>query len=281
MEFESCCWFRSAVTFGGSGKDEEETVKKSICMALALSMGYAHSAQASSSDQSMGWSGNVSLGYLSTTGNTHKTTATGGTDLDHKTRKWRDHIKFDAVYSRDSGETTASRYQGAVQRNFDLKGEKHYFFTRATALKDQFSGYDYVLTTSVGYGQRVWEKSLSYSKKPAFLDLEIGPGYRYARIRSESISPGDNRYERNGTIRTGAKFLFPLSATASFKQSLDGTFTVTGKRNIDAESDTALVAHVMDKLAVQISYQVNYVEFPPDGNSTTDTQTKVSLLYQI
>lgn len=256
-------------------------MKSSIWLASAFLLAYAQGAQAVSPDQSMGWSGNVSLGYLSTTGNTHKTTATGGTDLDHKTQKWRDHIKFDAVYSRDSGQTTASRYQGAVQRNFDLKGEKHYLFTRATALKDQFSGYDYVLTTSIGYGQRVWEKPFSYSKKPGFLDLEIGPGYRYARLRSENVDPGTDRYERNGTIRTGAKFFFPLSASANFKQSFDGTFTVTGKQNIDAESDTALVAHVMDKLAVQISYQVNYVQNPPDGNSTIDTQTKVSLLYQI
>ncbi len=251
-----------------------------LILAGAVS-GAAQAGQNPSAQAHQGWSGDISLGFLSTTGNTRKTTATGGLDLNHRSQTWRDHYKLDAVYSRDSGETTASRYQGSAQRNFDLAGEKHYLFTRATGLKDQFSGYAYVLTASVGYGQRVWEKPLAYSDDPAFLDLEIGPGYRYARIKDENLMPGQDSAERNGTVRTGAKLVYPLSASATFSQSLDGTFTVTGKHNIEAQSETALVAHVMDRLAVKLSYQVNYVENPPDAKLSTDTQTKVSLLYRI
>lgn len=234
-----------------------------------------------SQSQDNNWSGNISLGFISTTGNTHKTTASGGVDLKHETTDWRDHFKLTGIYSRDSGSTTASRYQALAQRNINLDGKKHYLFTRASATKDRFSGYDYVLNASVGYGQRVWERAFSYSKKHAYLDLELGPGYRYARILPENVPPGGDNAERNATVRTGAVFSYPLSSSATFSQTLDGTFTVSGQHNVEAQSETALVAQIMDKLAVKISYQVNYTENPPDAKVSTDTETQVSLLYQI
>lgn len=248
---------------------------------LALPFTGVAAAQPASAPAPTDWSGNLSLGYLSTSGNTNKTTATGGLDLTREDPRWRDHFKLDTIYSRDSGTTTTSRYQGSYQRDFKIADSNSYLFGRTTALRDQFSGYDYVLTASAGYGFRAWSKSLSYSKQDAHLDLEFGPGYRYAKIKQEDVASSGADHESNATVRTGAKFLFPLSATAKFTQNLDATFTVSGRHNIEGESETALVANVMDSLALKLSYKIFYVENPPDAKKPTDTQTEVSLIYQI
>ena len=262
-------------------------LKKEAALAAVLIAGcnVGHAQDAGDSPEKKAkapWSGNISVGYLSTTGNTDKTTATGGLDLTHDLSAIRDHFKLDATYSTNAGEKTAERYQGSAQRDFKLSGNNRYLFTRGTALKDEFSGYDYVLTASAGYGFRVWEETVDYNEDNAFLDLEVGPGYRYAKIHNpEQTSEPDKNSESSATVRTGAKFQYPLSDDAEFNQSLDATLNVTGDDNLEAESQTALVAHVMDRLAVELSYSLFYVKNPPDAKASTDTQTKVSLLYKI
>lgn len=258
-------------------------MKSKAFIGVILTLPYAGLviAQPTPSNDIPKWSGNLSLGYLSTSGNTEKTTATGGLDLTRQDPTWRDHFKLNAIYSRDSGETTASRYQGSYQRDFKISGDSRYLFGRTTALKDQFSGYNYVLTASAGYGFRAWRKTLDYSKQDAHLDLEVGPGYRYARIKPEDVDSSGDSHESNATARTAAKFLFPLSATAKFSQNLEATFTLSGQHNIEGQSETALVANVMDSLALKLSYSVYYVENPPDAKKPTDTQTEISLIYQI
>lgn len=227
------------------------------------------------------WLTTIELGLLLTSGNTEKETLKGKLDATQDLAKWRNTYNLEAFSSNDRDKATAERYRASAKSDYKLLNDGSYLFGRLAGVDDRFSGYSYELTTSIGYGFRAWERSLPYSDDNAFLELEAGPGYRFAKIRSSQLEPGEDNTEEAGLIRVAGRFMYPLSAGARFDQTFSTENTILGDNNFIVESESALVTTIVRSLAMKLAVNVRYLKEPPSGKKSTDTETSVTLIYSL
>ncbi|MBT8422233.1 MAG: DUF481 domain-containing protein, partial [Gammaproteobacteria bacterium] len=100
------------------------------------------------------WSGDVTFGYLRTSGNTDDSSA----DLDFKValvvKPWGHEAKGRAYGASTSDTTTAESYKLGWKSTYDITA-KDYAFGALDWNKDRFSGYSRQSFGTVGYGRRI------------------------------------------------------------------------------------------------------------------------------
>lgn len=225
------------------------------------------------------WTASIELGLLFTSGNTEKENIKGKLDAIHDLPTWRNTYNLEAFSSHDKEKTTAERYRASAKSDYKLLQNNEYLFGRLAGVDDRFSGYSYELTGSIGYGFRVWERSLPYSSDKALLELEAGPGYRFAKLRADQIENDGDDTEEAGIIRLAGRFLYPLNSGTRFDQSLSTENSVLGDNNLIIESESALVTNLVQSLAMKLALNMRYLREPPSGKKSTDTETSVTLIY--
>ena len=100
------------------------------------------------------WSGLVSIGYLSTSGNTDSTTFTGSAEVNWDGARWHHSALGRALGKSEDKVTTAEAYKAAYQIKFDLV-ERTYLFGLLDYNKDRFNSYDSQFFQTAGVGQRL------------------------------------------------------------------------------------------------------------------------------
>lgn len=208
------------------------------------------------------WTGNAELGIVNTTGNTETETISAKAKAETEREKWRHTINFEALNSSDQNVSTAERYMLSGQSSYKM-GKKNFFFVLVSYEDDRFSGYDYRITESIGYGRRV------IGEPDLTLDLEIGPGARQSKLDN-----GDNQDEM--MVRGAAKLAWEISKTSKFSEDFS---TDVGEDVTITKSVTALSAQVNGSLATKITYTIKNTSDVPVGVEKTDTETAVTLVY--
>ncbi|SHH78738.1 DUF481 domain-containing protein [Ferrimonas marina] len=214
------------------------------------------------------FSGGIELGAFMATGNTETTHIKGKIDTQHLIGNWQNQYLFETLYSEDGDERSAERYYGLVQGNYPGAG-KHYFFGMASGEVDKFSGYDYIATGAVGYGQRIIDQD------NMTLVSEIGPGYSYKKIDLNEDPDGED--ESSWITRVKLEYWWQFSSTAEFRQLLASDIAFDGA-NI-SRSETSVSAALIGNLAMKLSYNVKYNSDPVGDLKSTDTELGATLLY--
>jgi putative salt-induced outer membrane protein len=215
-----------------------------------------------SAQNQQGLSGEVSLGYLATSGNSDSENLSLGFGGDYYGETWHHNLAGRAIKASTSGVTTAEAYGLAWQSDRSL-GDKSYVFGRAAWDKDKFSGYDEQLREVIGYGRHFID-----TDKHTF-DGEAGVGYRNSDLR-------DGTSENESITRLSLGYQFQFSDTAKFEQSLG---IESGSNNTYSESVSSLSADVWTNLAIVLSYTIKRNSDVPAGTVKKDTFTAVSLKY--
>ncbi len=218
---------------------------------------------AHAADQPQGWSGDVELGWVTTSGNSNTRTVNAKGKLHYVKGPWRDQVQAAVFKASDSGVVTAERYL--------LSGKSDYFYSRYNYLfatlryvKDRFSGYDYQVSEVAGYGRRLIDD-------PALtFDLELGLGGR------QSQETGVGRRRDVGIVRGAAKLGWDISATARFTEELT---VESGSDNTTSESVTALKVKINGNFSMKSSVTVTNNSNVSPGIQHTDTITAVTLVY--
>jgi putative salt-induced outer membrane protein len=229
--------------------------------ALAAALLVVGNARAAEEDSP--WAGNVSFGYLASTGNTETESINAEARAAYSVDGWVHNGFLSALGSSDSGTTTNERYQAQYKLDKNLS-EKTYLFGRLAYDKDRFSGFDHKESATVGLGRRLIEN------EKHLLKGEAGAGSRREELD-------------DGTSNTNAIFLgnldyrYTISENAEFTQTL---LVEMGKDNDYMESITKLKANIVGNLAVAVSYTVKNNSNPPPANEKTDTYTAISLEYK-
>lgn len=209
------------------------------------------------------WAGELSLGYLATSGNTRTQSLNGKVTAEYTTAAWKNSFQALGVYSTDQGETTAERYAASDKVDWTL-GERDYLFAVVDWEKDLFGGVRRRVSESLGYGRHVLAGPVH------LLDLEAGVG---ARQTEENVT-GD--HDDDLIFRGLGKYRFKLSETSAFVQSLK---VEAGESNTSGESVTELKLSVVGNLFASLSYTVKHNTEVPDGAERTDTYSAVNLSY--
>ena len=232
---------------------------------LALSAAAKASAETAVTDATAidtAWKGNVEIGYVTTSGNTETESLNAKAKVETEREKWRHTISLEALNSSDKNVNTAERYVLTGQSDYKM-GKKNFFYALVSYEDDRYSGYDYRLTESIGYGRRViGEPNLT-------LDLEIGPGARQSKLET-----GKTKDEFLG--RGAAKLAWKISDTSKFTE--DFTADV-GEDVTVTKSVTALSAKVNSSLATKLTYTIKNTSDVPPGIEKTDTEMAVTLVY--
>ncbi|MFW2374688.1 MAG: DUF481 domain-containing protein [Gammaproteobacteria bacterium] len=208
------------------------------------------------------WKASAELGYVSTSGNTDTTTTNAKAMASTEREKWRHKIEITALNASDDTGTTAEKYTFSGQSDYKL-GKPNYLFGIVTYENDKFSGFEYQVTESIGYGRRVIDQT------SVTLDLEIGPGARQVKLDA-----GENESET--IVRGAAKLGWTISKTSRFTEVL----TVEAGEDVSiTKSVTGLSSQINGNLSMKITYTYKTTSEVPVGIDDTDTETAVTLVY--
>lgn len=208
------------------------------------------------------WSGNVSLGFLSTSGNTETTTYKTSFEIAYEVDKWKHTFSGASNGAEDTDESTAESYQLSWKSDYNFT-ERDYLYGLVNWNKDRFSGVVEQLSPSAGYGRRVLEGPTH------ILNLEIGAGYRDA-------DRSDGTTESGAILRGGLDYNWIWSETSGFDQDLN---IESGSDNTYIESVSAIRARLVGDLNIVLSYTIKHNTDVPPGSEETDTLSAVSIEY--
>ncbi|MCO6413053.1 MAG: DUF481 domain-containing protein [Thiogranum sp.] len=208
------------------------------------------------------WTGAGEIGYVATTGNTDTSNLTARLGVTNERDHWRHKLALEALNTEDDGNTTAERYLAAWQTDYKFS-EHEYLFGRVAYEDDKFSGYEYRITETVGYGRRVLNRS------NMTLDLEAGPGARQSKLE-------DGNTENEFVARIAARYAWQISEHATFTEDLSSDI---GEDATITKSITGLQARINGNLAMKLTFTVENTSDVPDGVDKTDTETAVTLVY--
>ncbi len=208
--------------------------------------------------------GEASLNIVATRGNSDTTTTSGELNLLWDRVNRRDRLSLEALNSHRDEETSAERYFVAAQSDFKLDSRR-YIFVLGDYEDDRFSGYEYRANAAVGYGYQVIRTDTT------LLEFEAGPGYRYSKASEADTDDGGEV-----TLRAAVRHEWDFSDTAGFRQDLQ---TVAGDETVVSRYEAAVVADLINSLALKVAYGLRHVSDAPDDVSRTDQQLTVGVVY--
>lgn len=208
--------------------------------------------------------GEVSLGYLATSGNTENTNANATFSMLYTLENWSHDIDLSAAGASSAEVTTAEAYSAKYTGRRALGADrKSYLFTALDWRHDRFSAYEEELSESVGYGRRLIERGRSV------LNGELGVGARQATLI-------DGTDQDEGILRGALDYELTLSENTGFKQSL---VIESGDSNTSTEAISALRARLVGNFGLVLSFRVKHNSDVPVGIVATDRFTSIALAY--
>lgn len=231
-------------------------------MLVAMENSNADTLNTDASKNKRDWSGEAELGLISTHGNTQTDTINAKGKVQTEKEKWRYLGQVTALNTSDDSGTTAERYEAKAKSDYKLS-DQNYFFAQLLYENDRFSGYNYRLSESFGYGRRI------VNQDNLKLDVEIGPGARQSKLDDGSSSD-------EFIVHSAANLSWQLSKTSKFTQEVS---VEAGDKSTLSKSLSTLTTKINGAFAMKISYQAKHASDVPPGIVKTDTESAITLVY--
>ena len=209
------------------------------------------------------WSGNATLGYLATSGNTDNSNLNTGFDLSYTPGIWKHALALRAIYAAEDNTATTESYRAGWNSERSIT-DNDFLFGRLDWRKNRFSTYERQFSQTIGYGRRL------ISSEKHKLNVTAGVG-----ARQSDLADGTTGSET--IFRGGLTYAWKLSDTAEFNQDLAAE---VGDKNTYVESITALSAQLVGNLALVASYTVKHNTDVLPLTEKTDTFTALSFEYR-
>lgn len=257
-------------------------MKKFALCALSVC---AVSAYAEKDDKS--WSADAEFGLISTSGNTTTSSVKAKLDVQQDFTGWRNQYILEGLYKQDEVEvtegdttvdqsqTTAQKMFASAQTDYKLNAEHKGLFIFGSYEDDGFSGYAYQATLAAGYSDRLFKTDKSR------LTYSVGPGVAFTQAEDTIVDDAVVEGEKTttGVVRFSAAYLFQITETSKFTQTLSSDIAAESGRNSKTKSETALTANISSAFAMKASFTVNHNTHVPEEKKHADTQTAITLVY--
>ena len=209
------------------------------------------------------FSGEVRLGFESTTGNTDTQSLAGGVSLKYLHGRWEYAGRISGSGRQDNGINAEEQYHAELKAERHY-GEKNYLYGQILYDRDRFAGVVRQLYETIGFGRQVFK-----TEKQA-LSLELGAGARQTRAQ-------DNTEANDGVFQLGGDYHWQINDHVSFKQELTVNY---GSDNTYTMSLTTLKSQLAGNLSMLLSYRIDNNSDVPLGSENTDTKTILALGYK-
>jgi putative salt-induced outer membrane protein len=239
--------------------------KVSIPAALAL-LAVAASAHAE-------WKGKGEAGMVFARGNTDTNSISLKLGMVEEDPQWKNALDMAMLYASTSGDSTANRYDAAWQTNYKFS-ERSFAFGGLTFDRDQFSGFAYQASATVGGGYKMIDSD------KVKLSLQAGIGYRRLKNSDAAEDPG---------VTSGDAI---FTAGMDYSNQLTATTKVVDKFGLETGSDDTLLHNFIGlevkmstKMALSVGVDARYNTSPPAQVPPAvplkklDTLTTVNLVY--
>ncbi len=237
--------------------------KSVLIVALSITGAYATSAFADDSN-SGNWSGTGQLGFSMTSGNSDTENLVAGLALARESEQWVNSFSLDMLRASADDVDTAERFTIATRNGYKLD-DNDYIYNSTRYENDNFSGLDYSITTSFGWGHQ-FSDTETYK-----LSSEIGVGYKIEAIDID-------RSENSGAVLVGKLNLMrQLTETTQF---VDTLLVEATDDNTFIQNDAGFKFKVSDKFGVKLAHQYRHNTDAPLGKDSTDTLVSANLTYE-
>jgi len=238
-------------------------LRKGIIVAAIFLMSGVVFAQAEAPAEEEGpWSGALSLGYLSTSGNTETTSFNTKFGIGYAADKWTHSFEASANGADETDTTTAEAYQAGWKSEYNFT-EHDFIFGTFDWRKDRFSGVDQQLSEALSYGRRFLDTPNH------LLSVGLGVGHRQADL-------ADGTSESGVIGRGNIDYTWTFSESAGFDQNI---IVESGSDNTYLESVSAIRAKLLNNFALVLAYTIKQNTDVPVGSEKTDRLTTISIEY--
>ena len=208
------------------------------------------------------WSGRGELGAFNSTGNSSNTGVTASLGLAREGINWRHKLRGRADYQRSNGVTTREQFLAAYEPNLILS-DRLFAYALAQYERDRFQGFSARYSASGGLGYEIIET------EDITLSVQAGPAWR----RTERIN---GITDTNLAGLASADFDWQIADNIALTQDASA-FIQSGSSTYT--SDTGLQAGIADNVKVRLSYTLEHDTDPPAGAESTDTLSRITIIY--
>ena len=217
------------------------------------------------------WTGKGEAGLAIATGNTETQSFNAKLEARHRREAWENRFGFSGVYAADEDETTAQRWDAAVESRYDIS-QRTFWYGALRYEDDRFSGFDYQGTASTGFGRRFID-----SEETKF-SAQLGVGYKRFATRDsfDPFVPGET--DDAITLVGGIDWEHRLTDTTTV---YDRFFFEAADANTYFKNVLGIAVKMTDRMALALALDVRHNKDPPAGFERTDTLTTVNLVYEV
>ena len=218
------------------------------------------------------WSGEGQLGAFQSSGNTDALGLSAQLQLVREGIDWKHKLRLGADYRRNNGQTQREQFIATYEPNLRLN-DRLFAYALAQYERDRFQGFSGRYSASGGLGYKAIDNDRMQ------LQVKAGPAWRHTEYVS-GLSDGSL------ALLLGADFDWKMVDNISLTQDVNAVseaggsaLAFIGTDNISLNLVTGLEAGISDALTARISYTVEYDSDPPPGAVSTDTLTRLTLIY--
>ena len=237
-------------------------LRRAILAFLVLSLAGIAGAQEEAEEEKGPWAGKLSLGYLSTSGNTETTSYNTTFEVGYTKDSWLHQLTGSSTGADDQEVTTAESYQLGWRTAYNFT-EHDFVFGTVDWRKDRFAGVTEQMSYALNYGRRVIDTP------NRVLALGIGAGYR-------DSDRADGTSSANAIGRGSLLYNWTWTETSGFEQ---GLIVESGSDNTYIESVSAVRARLIGGFNLVLSYTIKNNSDVPVDTEKKDTRTAISIEY--
>jgi putative salt-induced outer membrane protein len=221
------------------------------------------------------WTGRGEAGIVVASGNTDTKAGNAKLAAERKSDAWTHQGTFAGVYAADEVDTTAQRWEAAVQSSFQFDA-RNFVFGGLRYEDDNFSGFEHQGTASAGIGHEFFDT------EETRLSAQLGVGYKFFETRDVLspagvlLVPGDS--DSSIALIGSVDYRHELNASTTILDKMTAEYTAD---NTFLQNEVALQVKMNDKLALALGYAIRHNTDPPAGFEKTDTLTTVNVVYEV
>lgn len=214
------------------------------------------------------WSGEVQASFEKRSGNTQAEEVRSKINLEHDADLWRNLIALEGRYATEGGDTINKDYRARYGLDYKYS-DKMFIFGELDYVVDEFSGFDYRMSESVGLGYRE-----AWPAKKMLLDARASVGARH----SKKDTFGAKTEHEVLILKPEITYKWQMRETMEFQQRFESAI---GQDITITETETSFTYNINNKLGLKVAFEAEHTSDVPVGTKKLETFTSTGLTYKL